>query len=1057
MQNNPVHILVVEDNPLDVRLVKEYLNENIGYNYSLSSSDTLAGGLKNLYDNHFDVVLLDLNLPDSYGIDTFETLYSSYPLVPIILLTGVSDELLGIEAIKKGAQDYLIKGQINGVLLLRTIKYAIERLKNAQEIVRLNRLYNVLSNTNQTIVRVHDEKKLFEEICRIAVEDGKFISAWIEMRNPQDNAITIKAASGRGIEKQTTGEFLPIISLGEQVLNTGEHSIFEDLETTASISTQDASSVFHGYKSAASFPLMLSNRTIGCFNLCSSESNYFQSAEIKLLDEMALDISFALEFIQQDKFRTESDERKKLVNTILTIINRRNEWQHIVKHILQEIKKFAGVDAIGIRLKENDDFPYFETIGFPQNTVQTDDLGISFGESQDVPYFPTKHLHLKGICGRIISGEMNCDQSHYTQQGSFWTNSLSKMFEEVCDKEIQPLSKNPCNLSGYESVAFILLHSGDDVIGLLQLNDKLPNKFTVEFIEFLEEIGKTLGIAFKRMQHEKSIKESEQKFWEMYNYAPVGYHELDNQGRITQVNQKELEMLGYTREEMIGAFVWEFFDDKLSSKDRVLQKLRGITLPDEGMERTIRKKDGTCIFILVEDKIIRGGSGQISGIRSALQDITARKQAETQLVKLSMAVEQSPASIFITDIEGNIEYVNKTFTLITGYSTEDVLHKSPRILKSGYTSPEEYARLWSTIVSGNTWTGEFLNVKKNGETFWEEAMITPIKNDKGEIKNYLAIKRDITEYKRITGELLVAKEAAEEMNRLKSNFLANMSHELRTPMIGILGYSDILLDEAQDEQMKEIGEVIHSSGQRLMETLNLILDLSSIESKKIEIDRSPVNIVPVLQNVVNLFKAAAERKHLTLQFDTSYTSLISMLDVRMFREILNNLLNNAIKFTINGGVIISLTKETINNKDWAFIKVQDTGIGIAQENIQLIFEEFRQVSEGKSRSFEGTGLGLTITKNYVETLDGAITVESNLNAGSTFTVRFPLLHNTIQESGNEQQVSFTTTDTIINPTSNLPEILYVEDDPVAVKLVASFLKDICIMDTCSNSESALKK
>ena len=565
-------------------------------------------------------------------------------------------------------------------------------------------------------------------------------------------------------------------------------------------------------------------------------------------------------------------------------------------------------------------------------------------------------------------------------------------------------------------------------------------------------IGVTRKIS-ERKKMQDDLRESEHRFWDMFNNAPFGYHELDKEGRIVQINQTELDMLHYTREEMLGNYVWSYITDPNSSQERVLAKLRGEIAPGKGTERKYKKKEGGYIVLLIEDRIIKDAAGNITGMRSATQDITERKKAENELIKLSMAVEQSPASIVITDINGDIEYVNHTFTIATGYDTHEVLHKNPRILKSGHTPQEEYARLWDTILSGNTWRGEFVNVKKNGDYYQEEAIVSPIFDNNGEIINFLAIKRDVTELKKINKELLEAKETAEEMNRLKSSFLANMSHELRTPMIGILGYSEMLLEEFPDDKVHDIGNIILQSAHRLMETLNLILDLSRIEAKKLEIKLTPVDIVGITNDISTLFISAAERKNLYLKVDSSFGSLQLLLDEKMFREIVNNLVNNAIKFTERGGVTIKLTREIIDEADWAVVRVIDTGIGIAQEKFDLIFEEFRQASEGQSRSFEGTGLGLTITKRFVEKLNGSISVESTTGSGTTFIVRFPIQGVELPEKPDDGIIEVKK----VKRQLLLPKVLYVEDDEISVHIVTRMLEGYCEIETAENAEIALHK
>lgn len=439
------------------------------------------------------------------------------------------------------------------------------------------------------------------------------------------------------------------------------------------------------------------------------------------------------------------------------------------------------------------------------------------------------------------------------------------------------------------------------------------------------------------------------------------------------------------------------------------------------------------------------------------RDINERMLYELELRRLSTAVDQNPAAIMITDVDGIIQYVNKAFEKTTGYSQEEVLGKNPSIMKSGSTPPEKYQELWNTILRGQTWQGELLNRRKNQEQYWEEVAISPVMDKNNTILNFVGVKIDIEEKKRTTFELLAAKEKSEEMNRLKSSFLANMSHELRTPMIGILGYSEILEESELDDAFKRYATIIKKSGKRLMETLNLILDLSRIEAGKLEIHLTHVDVWGTIKEICQLFEGIAEKKGLTLLLHGSEEDTIALLDQTMLRHIINNLLNNAVKFTDTGSITVSMYVEKEFENPQIVIEVSDTGIGISEENQRIIWDEFRQVSEGMGRSFEGTGLGLSITKRFIEKLNGHISVHSKLGAGSTFTVKFPLQVFSDKETVTSAIVESSAPHHQISHDSNKPKVLYVEDDEIAVELVSHRLIDICELDIAYTPAAALEK
>jgi hypothetical protein len=435
-----------------------------------------------------------------------------------------------------------------------------------------------------------------------------------------------------------------------------------------------------------------------------------------------------------------------------------------------------------------------------------------------------------------------------------------------------------------------------------------------------------------------------------------------------------------------------------------------------------------------------------------LQDITERVITGKHIQTLTKAIEQSPVSVIITDLKGNIQYVNNKFTEVTGFSLSEVINSNPRILKSGSQTEEFYNNLWTTILSGSTWTGELHNKKKNGELYWENAIISPIVDAEGKILNFVAVKEDITEKKRMFEDLVAAKEKAEESNRLKSNFLANMSHELRTPMVGILGYADILVSELSDMEHIELAKMILSSGSRLIETLNSILDLSSIEAKKHDMKLSSVDIVEVLNETIKLFKPNAAAKGLYINSIIPQGHFNIYSDRDMLMKIFNNLVNNAVKYTRAGGVTIEFS--STNNGDGKYISVDiiDTGIGIPGEYHDMIFEPFRQVSEGYTRNFEGTGLGLSITSKLVKLLNGTITLSSNPGKGSAFTVRIPFI--------DVKVLPGTNTGIPVASVSgfNFPKdfaVLLVEDDELNAHLISAYLKPFCLVDNVTNGEAAI--
>ncbi|MCX6164152.1 MAG: PAS domain S-box protein [Ignavibacteriae bacterium] len=330
-----------------------------------------------------------------------------------------------------------------------------------------------------------------------------------------------------------------------------------------------------------------------------------------------------------------------------------------------------------------------------------------------------------------------------------------------------------------------------------------------------EKVIGSVGIMIditERKKIEETLKESEERYRILIETMNEGLILADNNDFIQFINTRGCDIFGYDPEELIGKIGYEFIiaeEDRITIKEK--NKLRLESVSDTYEVRAI-KKSGEKIWININGAPVKDNEGNIIGSVGILTDITERKRAEEEIIKISQAIKQSPVTIVITDIKGNIEYVNPKFEEVTGYHPEEVIGQNPKVLKSGEKSSEEYKELWDTITSGKDWIGEFHNKKKNGEFYWEKASISPVKNSEGKITHFLAVKEDITEKKIKEIELINAKDKAEESERLKSSFLANMSHELRTPMVGILGFAELMKDTAENPELKDFAENITTEG-----------------------------------------------------------------------------------------------------------------------------------------------------------------------------------------------------------------------------------------------------
>jgi len=359
--------------------------------------------------------------------------------------------------------------------------------------------------------------------------------------------------------------------------------------------------------------------------------------------------------------------------------------------------------------------------------------------------------------------------------------------------------------------------------------------------------------------------------------------------------------------------------------------------------------------------------------------------------KLTKAIEQSPYMVMITALDGTIEYVNRRFTELTGYSPEEAIGQNPKILQSGDMPQDFYERLYDALASTGEWSGEIKDMRKDGRVFWASVTIAAVTDKKGRAENYISIHDDITERKMAERSIKNAKDQAEAASRAKSEMLANMSHEFRTPLNAILGFSDTIKAEAfgpvENDKYREYIEDIHRSGSHLLELINDVLDVSAIEAGKMELREEVAEINQIIDPCIRLVAPRAEASFIKLTTEIPDDLPNLKVDVRRMKQALLNLLSNAVKFTPERGnvsVIVDWQPE-----EFLKIAIEDNGIGMSEEELAKALQQFGQVDSSLSRKFDGTGLGLTLTKGLAELHGGEILIESEKGKGTIVTLVLP--------------------------------------------------------------------
>ena len=334
------------------------------------------------------------------------------------------------------------------------------------------------------------------------------------------------------------------------------------------------------------------------------------------------------------------------------------------------------------------------------------------------------------------------------------------------------------------------------------------------------------------------------------------------------------------------------------------------------------------------------------------------------------------------------------------------------------------------------------------------------------------LKVEIAERKKIERALRHSKELAEEMNRLKSNFLANMSHEIRTPLNSILGFSQIIYKQAETDDMRSFSSMIQKSGTRLMTLLNSLLEMSRSESQKMELQIAVCSLQECSNSVLSSLRHLAEEKNLYIHEQFSNEHSLALLDGKLLENILVNIIGNAIKFTKQGGVTIRIGTAMLDNeKEWSYVSVADTGVGMDKSFIPKLFTPFVQESTGNARKFEGAGLGLSMAKRYVELMGGKLHVETEKNLGTTIRVMFPVYTPSSKDLNRPLPTHSFVPNPVEIPTvtipkeykkietngshKQLPQILLVEDNKENAILTKLLLKNICVIDHAENGQEGI--
>lgn len=586
-------------------------------------------------------------------------------------------------------------------------------------------------------------------------------------------------------------------------------------------------------------------------------------------------------------------------------------------------------------------------------------------------------------------------------------------------------------------------------MGTFCVIDDQPRQITDTQRGYLRDLARAAEYWLKNHRLNEQLRRADADRRGLFEQMGDGVLLLDQNYRVIDANRRVLRMLGYERAELLTKRLHTVIP--MGEHARLSKAVAELAAGAENLtEWQVLRQDRSQFTAEVSTRAADGHRCVV-----VVRDITQRRAQEQHLRLLSMAVEQNSQSIVITDLAADIQYANAAALSSSGYGRHELLGVNSRLLQSGMTPPETFVDMWDKLLSGQTWRGLLFNRRKDGEIYVEHASIAPIRDAEGRVTQYLAMKEDVTEKRRMNGELkqhqlhleeLVvhrtveleeARRAAEAGSEAKSAFLANMSHEIRTPMNGVVGLVDVLQQSSLTPYQKDLTETISESAFALLGIIEDILDFSKIEAGHMTLESEPVCLSRLVDSVYSGLRVNADSRSVALDvyIDPGLPQWIKSDSVRL-RQILNNLVGNAIKFSVGmqraGRVELRVE---LAEAGCFRLRVIDNGIGMAPDVLTRILEPFVQGEASTTRRYGGTGLGLSICRRIAQLFGGRMEVQSEAGRGSTFTVTLPC-------RATEQPGEPTALSSVIAlasgaplPAGTRPVVLVAEDNDINQKVI----------------------
>ncbi len=923
----PLKILLVEDNPTFRQLIQEMLWAVKSFGFELTQLAGINAALAYMETKPVDVVLLDLSISDGKGLKILNQMHEVHPHVAIVVICDLKDEVIAQQALQTGAQEYLVRGQIEAQLLVRVLRYAIERQQWDKE------LQIAQQQLKQTEAALKDSEAKFQRLSEASFE-GIIVHEY---------GVILDA--NQALANMIGCELSELIG----------KNVFEIPLTTPESQTLIRQNIVLNYEKPYE---VVGLRKDGSTLLVELQAKVipYQGRQVRVVAIRDL---------------TERKRNQEKLNLYRKIITNSNE-------------AIAIIDPQGYYLEQNPTHSLLT--GYSDEELRGQIPAIIFGE-QVFAIIAQALLECGGYQGEVSSRTKSGRVANMELSAfAVWGDSGKPICYVGIKRDITArkqaeaaLKERDRLLAGVAAATNHLLTTKDFSTAMNLALAALGNACHVDRV-----------YVFENHHHPDTGERLMSQRFEWANFAVEAQIENPMLQNLPYATFSPAWYTNLAAGKPISCLVKDLPQherEHLENQDILSIVIVPILLESEfwgfiGFDDCRQERQWTE----TEQAILTAAAGSIGGAIIRKQTEIALQESEMQFRAI---FEYSGIGIGLTNLDGWLIDTNPALCRILGYSREELL----AMCFADYTHPDSLAadlKLFQELIAGKRdhYEIEKLYIHKDGRLVWGRLIISLVRDSCGKPQFAIATIEDITASKQAEIELRNSKEAAEAGSRAKSEFLANMSHELRTPLHAILGLSQLLEQElfgCLNTKQKEYVTCIHSSGEHLLALINDILDLSKVEAGKEELMPEVLDVQELCNYCLNLVRDRAVAKKLQLSSQIDPQASVCVADERKIQQMLLNLLTNAIKFTAKGRVSLQVEKVP----EGIAFRVSDTGIGIDPSQLNLLFQPFTQLDSRLNRQYEGTGLGLALTRKLARLHGGDVTVESTVGKGSQFTLLLP--------------------------------------------------------------------